>query len=249
MRRLEQYLIYAAFFIIFCTGCSKQSITLSLPDIKEYYPVQPGKVFIYRLDSTVIPPFGTALITRSYMAKDSIESEFLDNTDRTSYRVYRYTTDTLFQQGWQYVSTYFITMAENAIEVSEDNLRFIKLKAPVNAESTWKGNTYIETASANSPVRYLHNWDYAYQNINEPYTVLNGTLNNTLTILQQDENSPDTEFDPSELFHERNYSVEVYAKGIGLVYKDFLHWTWQLNPTPAFSDNSYGIRLNLVEYR
>jgi hypothetical protein len=46
----------------------------------------------------------------------------------------------------------------------------------------------------------------------------------------------------------RTLGVEVYAKGIGLIYKDFLYWNWQRNPPPAkFEEASYGIKLTLLK--
>jgi hypothetical protein len=108
------------------------------------------------------------------------------------------------------------------------------------------GNSYIDTKSAGSPYQYLDGWNYTYQNAGQPFTVLNGVLNNTITVLQQDETSPPGDFDPNN-YQQRNYSVEVYAQGIGLVYKEFLHWTWQ--PTSGgYEPDSYGIKLNLIDY-
>jgi len=87
------------------------------------------------------------------------------------------------------------------------------------------------------------------RNTGGPYTVEAGTFSNTVTVLQQDETSPPGDFDPSA-YKQRNYSIEVYAEGVGLIYKDFLHWTWQTTPPPArFENDSYGIRLSLLGYR
>jgi hypothetical protein len=39
----------------------------------------------------------------------------------------------------------------------------------------------------------------------------------------------------------------VYAKGIGLIYKEFLHYEWQ---APKYlEDRTYGIKLNLIDYK
>ncbi len=76
-------------------GCSKQSQTLPFSPLSAYYPLQPGKYFIYRLDSTLYLSFGSAKKTVSYLAKDSIINTFTDNSNRSSYTVYRYTNDTL----------------------------------------------------------------------------------------------------------------------------------------------------------
>lgn len=232
------------------TACKKETEVLALSSVNDYAGLQVGKTLIYRLDSTVIPAFGTSLNMVSYLAKDSIESTFNDNSGRTSYRVYRFTTDTLQQQGWQYKSTYYITPTQQSLEVMDDNNnRFIKLKAPVRENFTWKGNSFIDTKSINSSVHYLDDWDYTYQNVNTPFTTLAGTIDSTITVLQRDEDIPEGQFDP-DFYKQRNYSIEVYAKGIGLIYKEFLHYTWQTTPPPSkFEDDSYGIKLNLISYK
>jgi len=230
-------------------GCAKETEELNLPKLSDYYPLQTGKVFIYRLDSSLVPYTGSVMDVRSYIAKDSIADTIRDNLNRLSYRVYRFTTDTLLTRPWQTVGTYYITPDNNTVEVmDENNLRFIKLKEPLRNDFTWQGNSYIDTRSGSSPYLYMDGWNYIYQNTGMPYTVAKGTLDNTVTVLQQDETSPPGPFDPSN-YQQRNYSVEVYAYGIGLVYKEFLHTTWQVTPPPAKYDNdSYGIKLSLIDY-
>ena len=238
-------------FCLLITGfafvsCSKQTEVLNLPELSAYYPLEVGKVLIYRLDSTLVPYTGYVLDVRSYHAKDSIADTIRDNQNRLSYRVYRFVTDTLESQPWQPIITYYITPTDNTVEVmDENNLRFIKLKEPVRNDFTWTGNTYIDTKSGTSPYQYLDGWNYIYQNVGMPYTLANGTLDNTITILQQDETSPPGDFDPNN-YQQRNYSVEVYALGIGLVYKELLHWTWQTTPISKYDNDSYGIKLSLI---
>ncbi len=250
MRRkvLQVCFLCFGFFILF--SCKKETAHLNLPSVNDYYPLQSGRVFIYRLDSTVTPAFGTSLDVHSLLAKDSIADGFSDNLGRPSFRVYRFITDTLAAQPWQYISTYYITPTSQSVEVIDDNnLRFLKLAEPVRNDFSWSGNTYIDTRSAGSPYQYLDGWNYTYQNVNQPYTVIMGTLDSTITVFQRDETSPDAPFDPNN-YQQRNYSVEVYAKGVGLIYKEFLHWTWQPTPPPAkYQDDSYGIKLNLIEVK
>lgn len=230
-------------------ACKKQSQTLPFSPVENYYPLQPGKYFIYRLDSTLYLSFGSVAKVKSYLAKDSIIATFTDNNGRTSYSIYRYTTDTLQQAPWQYKSTYFVTPAAHSIEVVDDNnYRFIKLTEPTAEGHSWKGNAYLDTKSISSSIQYLNDWDYTYQNVDAPFTTISGTLDSTVTVMQQDFASHPGGFDPT-IFQQRDYSIEVYTKGVGLVYKDFLHWVWQTDPPPAhYEDGSYGIRLNLISH-
>ena len=242
--------LFVAFGCLFFFSSCKKTETAAYIPVNDYYPLQAGSSFIYRLDSTIDAPFGTALVVHSYLLKDSIESTFNDNLGRLSYRVYRYITDTLQLEGWQYLSTYYITPTTTTVEVMDDNnYRFIKLTAPVVNGGSWMGNSFIDTQSGSSTVQYLDGWNYTYQNTNLPYTVVKGEIDSTVTVVQDDETIPDQPFDPN-YYQQRNYSVEVYAKGIGLIYKNFLHWTWQTTPAPAsFDDDSYGIALSLISYQ
>lgn len=237
------------FSVIIFLSCEKNESPFFLK-ATSYYPLQSGRVWVYRLDSTTIPPFGTALITHSYHLKDSTGISFFDNAGRESWPVYRFITDTLELNPWQSVSTYYVTPTGNNIEVMDDNnLRFIKLVSPVSSGIKWPGNSYIDTRSATSPYQYLDGWTYLYDSVNLPYTTLGGVIDSSVTIMQRDETSPEGSFDP-QYYQQRNYSVEVYGYNTGLIYKNFLHWTWQPTPPPAhYEGDSYGIILNLIRIK
>jgi hypothetical protein len=236
----------AFIFIVLLSSCKKESETLALTTIAEIYPIAVGKTFTYRLDSTITVNFGAALATRSYLAKDSVESSFMDAQNRKNFRIFRYLRDTLSTQPWKYTATYFTTINENSIEFVDNNLRYVTLVNPVSDNTFWKGNVYINTVLPSS-YYFLDNWDYQYKNLNQIFTTKKGNIPNTFTVLQQNTQIPGT-FNAA-VYNEKSYSVEVYAKGIGLIYKEFLHYTWQPTPVPAkYQDDSYGIKLNLISY-
>lgn len=234
--------------LLILNSCKKETETFSSASINDYAALQVGKVYLYRLDSTVLASFGTALIVKSYQAKDSIESTFTDNQGRPSYRIFRYTRDTLAAQPWRFAATYFATIANQSLEFVDNNMRFIKLKLPITEGYQWKAHTYIDTKSFSTTVRHLDDWEYEYQNVSQPYMVLNKTYDSTLTVLQHDETTPPGPFSPNN-YQQRNFGQEVYAKGVGLIYQEFLHWTWQTSPKQAYEDGSYGIRLRLISYK
>ncbi len=225
----------------------KVSETITSASINDYAALQTGKTYLYRLDSTIAAAFGASLIVKSYQAKDSIESAFTDNLGRQSFRIFRYTRDTLATQQWRFAATYVATPTDQTLEYVDNNMRFIKLHAPIKEGYTWKAHSYIDTKSTNSTVRYLDEWEYEYRDVEQPYTVLRKTYDSTITVLQRDETVPSGPFNPA-VFQQRDYGTEVYAKGIGLVYKEFLHWTWQPSPTPGFQDDSYGVKLRLISH-
>jgi hypothetical protein len=252
MRRNLLFVLLAFAGFLYFFSCKKtESTPFVSPTV--YYPLKTGTSVTYRLDSTLPVPFGSSLYDVYHDMKDSIVSTFNDDAGRLSYLVYRYITDTFQSQPWQYLSTYFITPTSTDIEVVDDNnYRFIKLINPVVEGNSWMGNSYILTDQEYSNVSYLQGWDYTYENVNAPDSVMMGVIGNTVTVLQTDQTFPQGEvFNDTDVYYERDYGIEVYAKNIGLISKDFLHLNWGTQ-TPgepySYSDNSYSFKISMISY-
>lgn len=249
MKRVTAGAVLVMIMALFVIGCKKETETLDSASIQDYFPLQVGRTFIYRMDSTVIFGFGTSLVTHSYHAKDSIQAIFTDNLGRPSYRIFRYIRDTTGTKSWVFSNTFAATYADQTMEYVENNLRFVKLHLPIKENYSWYGHAYIDTHT--DATRFLdktNGWDYTYTNVGDPYKVLDSTYSNTVTVAQNDETSPPGPFNPAS-FQERTYGQEVYAKGVGLVYKEFLYWTWQTTPNGHYQDDSRGIKLRLISYK
>lgn len=253
MKKIHPVIYIIAVAISSITSCKKTGVyqTALLTD---YLQLQPGKSITYRLDSTNYVYYGTIDTVTSYIVQDVVDTLFTDNLGRPSWRVIRYITDTAQSAPLSNNETYQITPTRQTVEVVENNLRYIKLSLPLNNGFNWAGNSYIDTNTPDTSIdfdfSYLAGWNYTYEGIGSPYTVLAGTIPNTLTVLQQDQTIPDTDTTDLTVFHERDYSVEVYAKGIGLIYKDFLHWEYQPpnGSNAAGYRTGYGIRLNMISH-
>jgi len=240
---------------ILVTGiaCTDKKVEMSSPALSEYFPLTVGKYITYRVDSTVLTQFGRDTTVRSYRARDMVDAEIQDGIGRKSYRIIRSMTNLAGTN--PYVPAYtFEATPENTdwVEYKENNLRFMKLRFPIIEGFQWKGNSFIDAVSLNSPVRYLAGWEYQYQDIGQPFTVNGKTYPNTLTILQRDEVVPEGPFNP-QFFKQYDYSVEVYALGIGLIYKNLDHKVWQ-PPTPPpdsrpgyWEDGSFRIVLSAID--
>jgi hypothetical protein len=207
--------------------------------------MQTGKYIIYQLDSLVYVAFGTRDTTIRYQVKYETDSLIQDNLGRSAYRVFRFIRKNE-NENWTPDATFMSIATNNQVEFVENNLRFIKLKAPIVNGFSWKGNSFIDTYSANSPVRYLDNWDYTYESVGESQLIGSNTIENCISILQRDEviGLPDQPDSYSEI----NYSKEVYAKGIGLVYKKFNHKEYQPNNGGYVAEGSYGITLTMIDH-
>ncbi len=231
--------------VTFLYSCKKKTETFTSASINDYAALQTGKTYIYRLDSTIIAPFGTALIVKSYQAKDSIESAFTDNLGRQSFRIFRYTRDTLATQPWRFAATYVATPTDQTLEYVDNNMRYIKLHAPIKEGYMWPAHTFINTRLEH--LNFLEGWNYEYQNVGQSYTVLNKSYDSTITVFQKDETTP--EIFNKDIYNEKNLGKEVYAKGIGLIYKEFLHWKWNVSTAATgYQDESYGVKLRLISH-
>ena len=56
-----------------------------------------------------------------------------------------------------------------------------------------------------------------------------------------------SEIDTPPDFIEKIFSEEKYAKGIGLVYRNFLYWN-KGNANGTYSDASYGVIMNMIDH-
>lgn len=257
MIKITNLLILCSFFTCFIISCKeKKEDFLSITPLSDYMPLAVGKYFIYRLDSTVSSEDSKSLIVHKYQVKDSIDAIVTDAQGRQSYRIRRFITDSLGIGPWLDNATFFATPVSNtstgeSIEFVDNNLRFIKLKSPLKDGFTWPGNSYINTTT--STVKYLNGWNYTYEDLGLPLTIGNQNYPDAVTVLQQpDEGGLLNLADPAVKFDERNYSIEKYANGIGLVYKEFIHWAFQRDPNDDnhyyFEENSYGVKLTLINH-
>ena len=244
MRKLFLLLILIAAVIF--NACKKSTDTLAIASVREYYPLQVGKYITYNLDSTIFINFGTAQAIVSYQVKHQVEALITDNLGRPAYRIIRFIRKTAANP-WVPDNTFMAVRTDFAVEFIENNMRFLKLKAPVRNGYTWKGNTYIDTRSLNSTVKYLDDWDYTYDSVNVKQTLGSFILDSTLKVDQRNETIGNPR-DPNS-YSEINFGAEKYAKGLGLVYRNFLHIEYQ-PPTPGNGGyrQGYGVKMTMIDH-
>ena len=244
MRKVSLLLIIVSAVIF--NACNKSTEVLDLPAINDYYPLQVGKYVTYSLDSTVFINFGTKDTVIKYQVKHQVDDRITDNLGRPAYRIIRYIRKTP-ANAWAPDNTFMAVPTDFALEFIENNMRFLKLKGPIRDAFTWKGNSYIETYSLNSNVKYLDDWEYTYENVNMSQIVGAFTLDSTLNVNQRDDiiGNP---ADPNS-YSEINFSAEKYAKGVGLVYRNFLHKEYQ-PPTPGRGGYriGYGVKMTMIDH-
>lgn len=237
-------LIITTAWLLSLSACQKTEKYPSAA-IEEYFPLQAGKYIIYQLDSLKYLAFGTRDTTVTYQVKYYTEAQITDNLGRPAWRIFRYIrkNDT---QPWTTDATFMAVHTSTQMEFIENNLRYIKLHLPIENNFSWKGNSYIDTYSAFSEIKYLDNWDYVYSDLGASENIGGQPLSDLVTINQRDEVIGDPN-DPSS-YSEINYGQEKYAKNIGLVYRKFFHKEYQPGNGGYAADGSYGVTLTMIDH-
>ena len=227
-------------------SCKKSTDVLEVGTVSEYSPLAVGKYITYNLDSTVFINFGTKDTVIKYQVKHQVDALITDNLGRPAYRIIRYIRKTAANP-WNPDNTFMAVPTDFAMEFVENNMRFLKLRGPVREGYSWKGNTYIDTYSLNSNVKYLEDWDYIYDSVNVKKTIGTFTLDSTIHVAQRNEvigNISD-----ANSYSEINFGSENYAKGLGLVYRNFLHIEYQ-PPRPGVGAYrvGYGVKMTMIDH-
>lgn len=243
---MPKYLFASLLILLLFSSCEKETEIFDSPTLADYYPMQVGKSISYDLDSTLFTNFGQTITIHHYQVQDRVDAEIIDNSGSAAYRIIRYMRKD-DAAPWIANNTFMVTPTENSIEYVENNLRYIKLKLPIVPEYSWKGNKYIDTYNAGRDVRYLDDWDYIYDSVGAAVIINSLSISETVTVLERDEFLGQDPAIEGTQYAEKNYSVEKYGKGIGLIYREFMHWEYQgAQPGRAGYYEGYGVKMTIT---
>ncbi|MGZ8537734.1 MAG: hypothetical protein ACXWV9_05680 [Flavisolibacter sp.] len=248
--RLNYLLILFTALIIY--GCSKTE-EFKTELISDYVPLIKGKYITYQIDSTVFTNFGRNTETHTYEEKHIVDEQITDGLGRPSFRIFRFIKD-IGQQDWRSSGSYFITPLNNTLEVIENNLRFVKLAMPLTVTNTWKGNRYLpiepysQFYSFNNDLD-IDTWDYTINSSGETITLNGQAINDVLTVdgINDIINVPVTD---AAAFGSISYQTEKYAKGIGLVFQEYILWEYQPNTSGAGGGYKigFGVKRSMIDH-
>lgn len=230
-------------------SCEKETDDISgLSYGKDYFPLEVGKYVLYNVDSTYWDDFLKAEIVYSSQIRYQIADTFTNAEGKKSYKVDVYhrpqTTDS-----FQIKEVFYITDNETSIQVNQKNLTFIKMIFPVEEGATWDGNALVPKFDQDYTEEYNNsNWIYSYHNPNMPFDPGNNYYERTVTVNHIDDQLNDPDKD-STVYAYRNYSQEVYAYGVGMIYKERIYWVFQpsVNGGGSGYRKGYGVRMRAIE--
>ena len=195
--------IFILISLIIIIACEDNIISPSVKNesYKSFYPVKTGNEFIYNITQIEIDEPSNYYDTSIYQVKEVFSKYFIDNAGDTAIIIDRYyresETDT-----WQKVDVWYANLYDNELQVIEENQRIVKLKNPIELHIEWDGNKYNQLDTLKEYMFHINR--IATEEVNNQF------FDSTITVIQR--------YDSSLI--EKNIHKELYAKNIGLVYKE-----------------------------
>jgi hypothetical protein len=245
-------LFFGALLLLAAAGCKREVEPYTSEPLSDYLPLVVGRSITYQLDSTVFIGFTLEGEVHHYQEKQEVAAQITDNLGRPSYRINRYLRDSAGTGNWQAAGTFFITPLEHSVEVVENNLRIVRLAAPVKRDFFWKGNQYLPFAPYSPKYDFRSDtnfdpsdWEFYYETVDESLALNGQMLDNVITVKQIDE---ETSGNDDMLLTGKTYSVDKYAKGIGLVYQELIMWEQEPNGGSDAYKIGFGVTRTLLTH-
>ncbi|MFI5195974.1 MAG: hypothetical protein ACHQD8_02700 [Chitinophagales bacterium] len=241
-KKILPLLLLVAIYFVALFSCKKS--TNSNTDLtRNYFPLQFGKYVTYAVDSI----YYIDTVAR-YEIKSQMKYAITDTVTIKKKLNYIMNVYTRPYDGadWQPNSVIIIQPTTTNLLYTQDGNQYVKLMFPITNGFSWPGNQYVEVGVPEKA--YFKNWNYTYNNYRLPY--FNGIVNfdNTVTVNEDDESSNYMYVD-SQVTAYRTYAKEVYAYNIGMIYKEWTHWTHNVD-TIHFRNvkNGYTVIMQAIEH-
>jgi hypothetical protein len=202
---VKQRLIFLLAGFVLLVSCSSDNDPVK-PD-EDFLPLRVGAYQIYSVEETIFE-LGVES-TRNYQLKTLVSDSFLTAEQELVYVIHRSTRETA-DDPWIPEETWSARRTENEVIVSEGSTPYVVLAFPLYNGRYWNGNKYNNETNPNT-----NTGEDTYRVISsgESYSVNNNTFGECVIVEQED----NQEF---IVFNDKR--IEVYARNVGLVYKEFV---------------------------
>jgi hypothetical protein len=192
-----------------------------------YFPLEVGSWVEYQVDSMWRDDILDIQDSVSYRLRERVLETYTDPTGRTAYRILRYVRNE--EEEWQVRDVWTATADTRSAEMTEENIRRLKLSFPVRSARTWDINVY-------NTERLL---DVAFRDVDEPWATGDLAFDSTVVVRNV--------LGPNAI--ERRDFEERYAKHVGLVEKRGWETNTQFNSsTQQFVVRGFKYSMVVVAY-
>ncbi|WP_242928209.1 hypothetical protein [Pontibacter vulgaris] len=215
MKKIVLSLVLATAFI---AGCDDKFAELDPSTAGyDYYPLEVGDYRIY--DVTNIRFLHNVGDTTRFQMRELVDTTFIDQTNTVNYKIIR-SIRADDNSEWQEDSVMVVTKSLTNVILTKDNTKYVKMVFPVKEGKKWAADMYnTHTIPEEKRNDFMSDRDpfkikepSTFIDVDKPYSVGGKSYTNTVTIIQG------TPIDPIMGIDDRK---EVYAKGIGRVYRIF----------------------------
>lgn len=206
------FLSIIALSILFGSCTNEIDDSFSFSGEQEFYPLALDQERIYQMDSIIYDNNGRDV----FESTSYIRERVLDVFESGNEQIYQLEISwSLESTGpWTFQSNWSVSLSEDKVIRNEENLRFIKMIFPPTEGANWDGNQlfdeFTEVTVSGESIFMYKNWDYQVTDRVEAEMIGITPFDDVITIQQAD----------NENAIERRYSIEKYAKNIGLVYRE-----------------------------
>lgn len=188
-----------SFVFLFALSCKKEKASVDFHF--DYFDLRQGRYITY--DVTEIKHDDGAIVahdTMNYQLKTVIGDTVVDNEGRIARKFLRYKRNSP-SDSWVLSDVWTAIITGRRAELVEENQRMVKMVFAPTISKVWDLNAYNPQNELECYYRDLHK-----------QTTINGIQFDSVLVVEQEDF-------PSFVDYRRKY--EVYANGVGLVYKHF----------------------------
>ncbi len=205
----------------------------------EYFPMEIGDYWVYRVDSTTVESQGANIRKSKNFVREEIIESFINAEGKTVFMIQRSLSDSL--NGRYLVRDIWTAeMTDESAFRIEENLRFNKLSFPIDLDDQWQGNLFdnlVEQVVAGETMWVYKDWG-DYQVIADGIErVVNGQLYTGVVAVKQADH---------DFGLERRFAIEYYAPEVGLIERQMAIYdtqcvcpgqTWEEKASAGFTLN------------
>ncbi len=210
MRLLGYIFILALLTVMSCDD----EVVVGLPDGRDYFPLEVGRILEYRIDSIIFDDAGggNVMDTFSGFIREHITGKFEGLTGDTAYiieRSFRRKNTDPWQVTYIYTESTDLTSAYR----QEGNITQVKMQFPLRDITQWDPTMFIdptiEVEVGTELIEMFSNWEGRVLKLDANETIGSFEFDNVLSCQQAD--------DDNDI--ERRFVLEKYAKGVGLILR------------------------------
>ena len=211
--------MYKKIFLIFIAGifslsllesCKREVYEFPQSDTS-YFPIDSGTYAIYNVEYVLYNDFESRVDTFNYLLKELVGETETDNQGKPYRRIERYILNDS-STSWEFRQVWAAQLLGNFAYRIEDNQRFVTISFPLFKGKEWDGLVYIRKDTTISipggTIDMYKDWgNFKVLSLDEPEFIAGVNYDSVLTIQRVEKINN----------IERRYSLEKYAKNIGLI--------------------------------